>query len=342
MMEALPHREEIKGIETIPSYETFKQGGNRIIIGLNNTTQEKIILKRGTKVAKVFAANVIPPMLAPKERMDAEITEISVPQFGAERHTNEAKMGNANNVTSAFSKPMKPEPTPERLNELFEKLNLKGIEDWSETKQAEVHELMTEFQYLFALSDLELGCTSLVKHRINVNNPVPFKERYRRIPPQEFDEVRNHLQEMLKVGVIRKSASPWAGPVVLVRKKDGSLRFCIDLRKLNSRTMKDTYSLPQIEESLDCLNGAVIFTWLDLKAGYWQVKMDEDSIPLTTFTVGPLGFYECVRMPFGLNNAPAIFQRLMESCLGDLHLKYCIIYLDDIIIFSKTPGEHLK
>ena len=342
MMEALPHREEIKGIETIPSYETFKQGGNRIIIGLNNTTQEKIILKRGTKVAKVFAANVIPPMLAPKERMDAEITEISVPQFGAERHTNEAKMGNANNVTSAFSKPMKPEPTPERLNELFEKLNLKGIEDWSETKQAEVHELMTEFQYLFALSDLELGCTSLVKHRINVNNPVPFKERYQRIPPQEFDEVRNHLQEMLKVGVIRKSASPWASPVVLVRKKDGSLRFCIDLRKLNSRTMKDTYSLPQIEESLDCLNGAVIFTWLDLKAGYWQVKMDEDSIPLTAFTVGPLGFYECVRMPFGLNNAPAIFQRLMESCLGDLHLKYCIIYLDDIIIFSKTPGEHLK
>ena len=175
-----------------------------------------------------------------------------------------------------------------------------------------------------------------------MNNPVPFKERYQRIPPQEFDEVRNHLQEMLKVGVIRKSVSPWASPVVLVRKKDGSFRFCIDLRKLNSRTIKDAYSLPQIEESLDCLNGAVIFTSLDLKAGYWQVKMDEDSIPLTAFTVGPLGFYECVRMPFGLTNAPAMFQRLMESCLGDLHLKYCIIYLDDIIIFSKTPGEHLK
>ena len=176
MMEALPHREEIKGIEAIPSYETFKQGGNRIIIGLNNTTQEKITLKKGTKVAKVFAANVIPPMLAPKERMDAEITEI--PQYRAERHAKEKKMDNANNITSAFSKPMKPEPTPERLNELFEKLNLKGIEEWSETEQAEVHELMTEFQHLFVLSDLELRCTSLVKHRINVNNPMPFKERY--------------------------------------------------------------------------------------------------------------------------------------------------------------------
>ena len=148
MMEALPHKEEIKGIEAIPSYETFKQGGSRVIIGLNNTTQEKITLKKGTKVAKVFAANVIPPMLAPKERMDAEIMEISIPQSGAEIQANEAKMGNANNITSTFSKPMKPEPTLERLNELFEKLNLKGIKEWSETEQAEMHELMTEFQHL--------------------------------------------------------------------------------------------------------------------------------------------------------------------------------------------------
>ena len=176
--------------------------------------------------------------------MDAEVIEISIPQFGAETQTNDMKVGNANNVTSPLSKPMKPDPTPERLIELFQKLDLKGIEEWSETEQAEVHELMTEFQHLFALSDLELGCTSLVKHRVNMNNPVPFKERYQRIPPQEFDKVRNHLQEMLKVGVIRKSVSPWASPVVLVRKKDGSLRFCIDLRKLNSRTIKDAYSLP--------------------------------------------------------------------------------------------------
>ena len=147
---------------------------------------------------------------------------------------------------------------------------------------------------------------------------------------------------MLKVGAIRKSTSPWASPVVLVQKKDGSLRFCINLRKLNSRIIKDTYSLPQIEESLDCLNGAKIFTSLDLKSGYWQVLMAEDSIPYTAFTVGPLGFYKCVRMPFGLTNAPATFQRLMESCLGDLHLQYCIIYLDDIIVFSKTPDEHVK
>ena len=147
---------------------------------------------------------------------------------------------------------------------------------------------------------------------------------------------------MLKVGVIQKSVSPWASPVVLVHKKDGSLRFCIDLRKLNSQTIKDVYSLPRIEKSLDCLNGAIIFTFLDLKVGYWQVEMEENSIPYTAFTVGPLGFHKFVCMPFGLTNAPATFQHLMEFCLGDYHLKYCIIYLDDIIIFSKTPEEHIS
>ena len=120
------------------------------------------------------------------------------------------------------------------------------------------------------------------------------------------------------------------------------MRFCIDLRKLNARTIKYAYSLHQIEESLDCLNGACIFTSLDLKSGYWQVELDNDSIPLTAFLVGPLGFYECVRMPFALTNTPATFQRLMESCLGKLHLNWCIIYLDNIIIQAQTPEEHLE
>ena len=101
---------------------------------------------------------------------------------------------------------------------------------------------------------------------------------------------------MLEIGAIRKSNSPWASAVVLVRKKDGSLRFCIDLRKLNARTVKDAYSLPRIEDSLVSLNGSCIFTSIDFKAGYWQVEMDPESIPLTAFTVGPLGFYECVKM----------------------------------------------
>ena len=147
---------------------------------------------------------------------------------------------------------------------------------------------------------------------------------------------------MIQVGAIRHSNSPWATEVVLVRKKDGSLCFCIDLRRLNARTVKDAYSLSLIDETLDCLDRAMIFTYLDLKSGYWQVEMDEEFKALTTFTVGPLGSYECERMPFGLMNAPATFQHLIKRCLGELHLNWCIIYLDDIIVFSKTPEEHLK
>ena len=111
---------------------------------------------------------------------------------------------------------------------------------------------------------------------------------------------------------------------------------------MNACTIKEAYSLPRIDETLDCLGGAIIFTSLDLKSGYWQVEMDEESKPLTAFTVGPLGFYECRRTPFGLTNAPAAFQHLMEGCLGELHLNWCIIYLDDIIVLSKTPEEHLE
>ena len=92
---------------------------------------------------------------------------------------------------------------------------------------------------------------------------------------------------------------------------------------------------------LDCLNGTVWFTSLDLKLGYWQIEMEEDCKALTAFTLRPLGFYECEKMPFGLTNAPAMFQCLLQRCLGNLHLQYCIIYLDDIIVFSKTPEEHL-
>ena len=145
----------------------------------------------------------------------------------------------------------------------------------------------------------------------------------------------------MEIGAICKSASPWASPF-LVCKKDGGLWFCINLRKLNNKMIKDAQSLPRIEDSLDCLDGATIFTSLDLQSGYWQVELMEASKPLTAFTLGPLGFYDCVPLPFGLSNAPVTFQCLMESCLGDMHLKWCIIYLDDIIIISKTPQERIQ
>ena len=108
----------------------------------------------------------------------------------------------------------------------------------------------------------------MVQHNIKLDDSTPYKECYQRIPPHQYDEVRKHLQEMMEIGAICKSTSLWASPIVLVHKKDGGLQFCIDLRKLNNKTIKDAESLPRIENSLDCLDGANIFTSLDLQSGY--------------------------------------------------------------------------
>ena len=146
---------------------------------------------------------------------------------------------------------------------------------------------------------------------------------------------------MLESGTIRPSQSAWCNAVVLVWKKDGSLHFCINFCCLNAHMTKDSYPLPRIQEVLESLVGTGHFSCLDLKSGFWQIKMDEVSKQYTTFTIGNLGFFECNRMPFGLCNAPATFQWLMQNCMGELNLIYCLIYLDDLIVFLQMAEEHL-
>ena len=196
------------------------------------------------------------------------------------------------------------------------------------SRMREVQRLLVKWKSVFSLHDLDLGLTTKAEHHIRLTDNVPFKEKPRPIPPSMYEEVC-------------KSQRPYASNVVIVRKKSGGLRFCIDLRAINRKTIPYRYSLPRIDSTLDVLSGAKWFSELDLKSGYWQVPLAEEDKCKTAFTVGPLGFWECERMPFGLTNAPATFQRLMESCMGDLHLSFCLLYLDDIVIFSKTYEEHL-
>ena len=354
----------------VPGYTFLKPGSHRIHVMMKNLTARTVTIHQGVKVATMSAANIVPHMLAPEEvkvqtppnkpETDVKTSMKSVSVVGKERSGSVEGEAQSSTVEAPHRqstieeeksedevKEKKPEMdrTPlegEQLEKLYELTKLaEGTAEWTDKQQQRAKDIIKNYSFLFAMGTLDLGKTNLVKHKIELTDYTPIKDRYRRIPPHQYEEVRKHLKEMLDVRAIRRSNSPWASPVVLVRKKDGSLRFCIDLRKLNARTIKDAYSLPRIDDALDSLNGACIFTSLDLKSGYWQVELDESSIPLTAFTVGPLGFYECVGMPFGLTNAPATFQRLMESCLGELHLEWCIIYLDDIIIFSKNPDDHL-
>ena len=330
-----------EAVKPICTYSKLRPGSSRVSIGLRNLSCKSVTLRPRMVVAKVSAANIVPFSIAPnlEGKEKEELREQYQDQIDSQTIRD---MENQENNQASKSE-IKLEPlSSEKEKLLFEKVDPIGISKWDPTDQEEVRELFKEYGKIFALDDLDLGHTSVVKHEIKLNDYTPFKERYRRIPPHQYDEVKKHLKEMLEIGAIRKSNSPWASAVVLVRKKDGSLIFCINLYKLNSCTIKDAYSLLRIDETLDCLGGSIIFTSLDLKSGYWQVEMDEMSKQLMAFMVGPLGFYECERMLFGLTNTPATFQRLMESCLGELHFNWCIIYLDDIIVFSKTPKEHIE
>ena len=281
---------------------------SRVKVLLRNLSGKTVKMPAKTTIGEVSPCNVVPPIWKPGGAQ---------PEDEDQTWTQEMKT-------------------------LFEELGLNEPKDWMKEEDIlEAKKLVQKFHMIFSKNDLDLGKTDKVKYKIKVTDSTPFKERYRRIPPSQYEAVRKHLQEMLDIGAIRPSDSPWCNAVVLVKKKNGELRFCIDLRKLNARTVKDAYSLPRIDETLERLKVSCIFSSLDLKSGYWQVEIEEESKQYTAVTLGPLGFFECNRMPFGATNVPATFQRLMESCLGDLNLNWCIIYLNDVVVYAPTVKEHL-
>ena len=299
------------GIDMQTAYSTLANGSSRVPVILRNNTQNWLEVKKGVPIARMVAANAIPKV--------AHILPAGNPH---ERAT----------LSEA-----------ERQELLLEKLDLTGLEAWPMEQAEKAHTLLREYHNIFSLEKHDTGHTKAPQHKIVLKDPdtPPFKERFHRIPPPLLDEVHAHLKMMLDARVIRLSNSPWCNTVVLVRKKDGSLSFCIDFRRLNSLTVKDSYPLPRICETLESLVGAAHYMTMDMNSGFWQVPMAAESKQYTTFTLGSMGLYECKSMPFGLCNGPPTFQRLMLNCLGELNLTYCLIYLDDVIIFSKTEEEHL-
>ena len=229
-----------------------------------------------------------------------------------------------------------------RQEKLLEKLNLDGLAHWSPENAVAVRELALAYHDVFKLESNKLGCTGAIEHEIHIENDEPFKEWFWHIHPPLLEQVHASLRDMLEAGVIHPSQSPWCNVVVLVWKKDGNLCFCMNFRHLNVHTKKDLYPLPQIQEALESMAGSAHFSSMDFKSGFWQIKMAPGLQQYTAFMVGNLGFYEFTHMPFGLCNTPATFQHPMQNILGELNLTYCVIYLDDVIVFGCTEEEHLE
>lgn len=223
-----------------------------------------------------------------------------------------------------------------KVRDLLGRLHLGGTPE----QQAQLGTLLAQYVDVFAINDEDLGYTDRVEHEIPLLDQTPISQPYRRIPPNQYKEVREHIAELLRKGVIKESSSSYASPIVLVRKADGSLRLCVDYRRLNLKTRRDAFPLPRIDESLDALSGAKFFSTIDLASGYHQVAVHENDRPKTAFTT-PFGLYEYLRMPFGLCNAPATFQRLMQATMSDLAFQIVLIYLDDLLVFSSTFQDHL-
>jgi hypothetical protein len=216
--------------------------------------------------------------------------------------------------------------------------------DWerlSSEERREAEALLNRYAEIFSIDLKNPGVASMVSHSINTGSSQPVRSAPYRVSMSERARISNLVGDMLANKVVRPSISAWASPVVLVSKKDGSVRFCVDYRKLNGVTIRDAYPLTRIDDALAAFNGSEYFSTFDCCSGYWQIPMTEADREKTAF-ITPDGLFEFNVMPFGLTNAPATFQRFIDAVLAGYHWKFLIVYLDDIIVFSRTFRQHLK
>ena len=228
----------------------------------------------------------------------------------------------------------------EELKRLPFELNI-GEAPLTREQQARLIDIIYDHTDVFSLFDGDLGFCDALKHSIPTTTDKPVYLPHRQIPVQLQSEVRKCLDNWLKQGIIHPSKSPYASQVVIVRKKTGEIRLCIDFRKLNAVSIRDSFPLPRVEEALQAVQAAVWFSSFDLAQGYLQMAMEEADIPKTAFRAGSSGLYEFTRMPFGLTNAGASFCRLMEMCIGDQQYVTLLFYLDDICVFAESADQML-
>ncbi|MCG8045657.1 MAG: reverse transcriptase domain-containing protein, partial [Candidatus Thiodiazotropha endolucinida] len=225
----------------------------------------------------------------------------------------------------------------------IDELLLQSSSNLTESQKQSLKVLLYEYKDQFSKSSHDLGCTNLVEHTIKtIPDCKPVKLRPYRIPIAKRDFAENEIKAMAEKGLIEPSYSAWSAPAVLVPKRDGTTRFCVDYRRLNQVTIPDSHPLPRIDDTLDALGGSNWFSTLDLKSGFHQVSIAEEDRPKTAFSIPGSGLWQWRVLPFGLINSPSVFERLMERVFSGLTFLILLIYLDDIIVYSKTFDEHLQ
>lgn len=202
-------------------------------------------------------------------------------------------------------------------------------------------QLVQKYEVVFSKTKLDCSSAKDVVHRIHLSDTRPFRLPYRRVPPGHYHKLKQVLSEMEELEIIRKSKSEWASPLVLVWKKNGDLRICVDYRWLNARTIKDAHPLPHQADCLAALGGSTIFSAMDLTSGFYNIAVAEEDRKLTAFTT-PMGLYEFNRLPQGLCNSPASFMRLMMSIFGDQNFLTLLCYLDDVLVYASNEAEALR
>ena len=273
------------------------------------------------------------------ESFDQTLLKTAVSPFDASCSDESHGVAQGSDFSPPVSSPVSDRELPEHVNVLF----LHTIEDnhLPETVTRDLKTLLFDHQDTFAKSSTDLGFCPLLKHDIDTGDARPIRQSPRKPPLAAREAEDEILDEMLNSGVIEPSNSEWASPVCLVKKKDGSFRFCIDYRRVNAVSKKDAYPIPDIQDALDHLKGARHFATLDLIAGYWQISMTQRAKERSAFCTRR-GLFQFTRMPFGLSGAPGSFCRLMSSVLRDQLWRICLCYLDDIVIFGRTPEELLE
>ena len=304
--------------ETLLSLKPGKS--SRIKIEAINTTNQDIILPNRTPLGRLqLVQSVTPVEVKLKKKVESPLGESSVLEA---------------NTTSPTSRPETTSSLPKHLVDI----SLEGLT--KEQKKAAVS-LLVEKQDAFAKDDDDVGSIPDLELNINLKDTTPVQMNYVEVPKPLYPEVKSYIEDLLNCKFIKKSTSLYSSSIVCVRKKNKSLRLCIDYRALNEKTIPDRHPIPRIQEALDSLGGSSWFSVLDHGKAYHQVFVCPESQPMTAF-ITPWGLYEWICIPFGLSNAPACFQHFMETCLGDVQDKMCIPYLDNIIVLSGTFQNHIE